>query len=297
MVRRTTQVLVFVLIAAAGVSAQDITVEYVEGYVEVQQDTNWTEVYIGDVLSSDARVRLDDNSYAELSSGASLLKLTRSGTYVISDLIRTSEQTSSANLGSLLTGRIRKFTSPDENQQTTVGGVRAKKAPGEPDVTWVGGESVQELIDEGIAQLAEENYTEAFGLFQDAYDYATGSDVDRTLYYMGYASYLAGKTADAVHYLDRSAPTPDAAYYSDHALTLAQVLIETFAYPDALDVLSSFIAGASPTGEDLQIAFVLQGLAYRGLGNVGTAREYFRKAVSVNEDSTPGQVAATLLNG
>ena len=53
---------IFALVLATNLSAQGLTVVYVEGDTQVRGATAWTELQIGDVVSPDATVRVQTST-------------------------------------------------------------------------------------------------------------------------------------------------------------------------------------------------------------------------------------------
>ena len=42
--------------------AQTVTIDYIDGYLDVMERGSWVEAYIGDTLSASDSVRLDEDS-------------------------------------------------------------------------------------------------------------------------------------------------------------------------------------------------------------------------------------------
>ena len=284
------------LLASSHLFSQDLSVAYIEGLVELQDERDWQQVYIGDVVPENAVLRVGENAYAEISTPSTVLRLVRPGTYRMEELAVETESRQSLRLSSLVTSRIRSVTRTRPRGQGAVGGVRGSEAAQAGDgLTWMGGESVSELIEDGKAQLEAGDYEGAYYLFGEAYQFADGAARDEALFYMGYTAYLQGNWSEALSSLERADLDPDVEYYHDHALTLAQLLVESFAYNDALEVLDSYLTEADPTGENRQTALLLTGLSYEGLGDRGQARTALVSARDAGPSTAPGRMAAQLL--
>jgi tetratricopeptide (TPR) repeat protein len=296
--KRLTLVMLLALCASLSATAQQLSVQYVEGLVEVQQGAVWREVAAGDAVPASALLRLDDGAVAELAGGGTTLRLTRRGTYELASLARESAQTRSAGIGAFLTQRARamggKKATPDRD--APVAGVRAE-AKDQGGVQWVGAESADKLISDGIERLAKGDYRAAYATFEEARDAASasGPDAARADFYWGYASYLNGDLVTALRHLEKQRPDPASSIYNDHALVLAQLLVETFAYSDAADLLKGYIGSGAPRGDNLQTARLLLGLSEKGLGDTRRAAENLRAAQQMNAGSDAGRAAAKLL--
>lgn len=107
---------------------------------------------------------------------------------------------------------------------------------------------------------------------------------------------LAGRHEDAYRILAVGPPDYDEPLYADYLLLHATVSIALFDHSEALATLRDLIADSSLTAEQEQQLRLLQGLAYYGLGNYGSARQYFRLVVSLNPISSPAVRAQALLD-
>ena len=76
---------------------------------------------------------------------------------------------------------------------------------------------------------------------------------------------------------------------------LSQLLVETFAYADAAELLRGYLGSGSASGDNLQTARLFLGLSEKGLGNRERAAESLREAQRLNAGSDAGRAAARLL--
>jgi tetratricopeptide (TPR) repeat protein len=289
-------ILIMVALSAAPLFGQAILVEYVEGIVEVRSGSDWVELFIGDTVSRDETVRIGGGGLIELRDSDRTVLLSRPGTYELSSVVAAGSRTAPSGLGSLVTGRIRSLVSEDEPRDAVVAGVRASEAVERSAVTWAGGESVYELVEEGLAALDEGAFEDAYYAFYDAWEFAGSEDVAMVQFYLGYAAYLTGSPGEALGHLRDPAPDPATEYYGDHALTLAQIYVESFDYEAALDLLGRYVSEGNPGDAELQTALVLQGLAHSGSGDSRLARERLQQAQGIDPDSEAGALAAVLID-
>jgi tetratricopeptide (TPR) repeat protein len=278
-------------LASVGLVAQEIVVGYVDGVLQVREGTSWADLFIGDGLEPSDQIRLRGDAYAELTTGQTTVKLSRSGTYEVSDLIEGTGRTESAGIAGLVLNRIGRLTGREDGQQeqTAAGGARASEAVNQNAPTWAGGESVDELIDEGVSLLNEGAYQDAYYVFQEAYDYAiTDAEYGKALFYYGYAFTLVGKSAQAFDLLEENGPDPQTDYFANHVLALGQLLVESFAYQEAIGYLELLENADGQDPEDRQSAQLLMGIAYDGLGMADEAQAYLERA----RRTVPGTAAA-----
>jgi tetratricopeptide (TPR) repeat protein len=292
MKRLLTIAAALLLLAAFGASAQ-VTVEYIEGAVDIQDGSDWYELFIGDSLTNTDSIRLGTGAYCELSDGSRVIRLTRAGTYEIADLVESASRTERVGLGGLVLNRIGQLTGRDEDEQSTsAGGVRASEAVNQNQIEWAGGESVQDMILAGIAMLSNSDFEGAYLAFEEAYDYAFSDiEMSESAFYLGYAAFLVGNPLRATELLEEYEPDPDTEYYAMHVLALGQILLESFAFEDAIDYLISFAASLEQDPYDRQSAQLIIGLAYQGLQMNAEARRFLRRAQST-VPGTPAAMAA-----
>ena len=114
------------LVLAAGIpllaGAADLTIDYVDGYLDLKTTSGWEELYPGDTVSDTAVVRLDADSIAELSSPSSSLTLTKEGIYEIRKLLSASNNMDSVGLGNLIAGKIGSMVKDKNLEPSAVGG-------------------------------------------------------------------------------------------------------------------------------------------------------------------------------
>ena len=289
--------LIPLLLVAAYVVGQEFTVDYVDGYLDVNDGGSWYELFIGDPVAATDTVRLGQGSYAELSDGVITIKLTRPGTYRISELSSSARRTESSGIGSLVLGRVGRLTGQQgQQEQTTQGGVRASEAVNQNQPTWAGGESVDELIQNGLGLLNQGEFQDAYWVFQEAYDYALDDDeYKKSLFYYGYGAALIGNTGEAFDLLEEVGPDPDTDYFADHVIVLGQLLLESFAYEDAVDYLALLNDNQGEDPGARQSALLLTGLAYDGMGNTTMARRYLERSRDVLPGSEGAGIAEELL--
>ncbi len=293
-IRRITFVLLLLAIAVTGAVAQELVVEYVEGYLELRDSGSWYELYIGDVVDRDDVIRLDEGAYAELSDGLVTIRLTRAATYEMEDLLDSVQNQQRANIGSLVANRLGRMTNSDDRGATTVGGVRASEAATEDRLQWAGGADVDELVEEGIRMLDEGDYLEAFYIFEEAYEYSSFEEEGDFLFLMGYALALEGDVGEALSYYEDAALEPDSEYYDDYMMAYAQLLIETFAFEDAVALLEEYVE-ESEDDYDRQYGYLLLGIAFDGAGDADASEAALEEAADIDADGDITNAAMAML--
>ncbi len=287
--------IIFVIAVAAPLAAEDLFVEYVEGYVDVRRGSSWQELYIGDSVSETDTVKVDDNSLAEFSGASRTFTLTKPGTYEIRSLLTASRRKEQSGVGTLLSGKMQSMFAPTgDSGPSTVGGVRASEAVNEEDeFMWVESD-VQELITSGKELLEQEEYDEALELFEEAYDYALDLEEEyASLFYQGYTQAILGRPGAAMDAIADIDPAPEADYYYDYYLLRGKLLIDSFAFEEAAEFLTSFDE-IYATPEQKQTLYLLTGYSYLEAEMLDRAEEYLQDAVTIDPDSDTGKTASEL---
>lgn len=275
--------------------AQELLVEYVDGILEIREGTQWYELFIGETIEVGDVIRVTEATYAELSGSGMTIKLSEPGTYNTESMVDQARRRNDANMGSFLATRLKNVGASRSQSRGTVGGVRGSEAVTRPNTMWVGGESVDDLIAEGIDRLAEEDFQEAYWIFEEAYDYSDELTEHRAAFYLGYSAALVGETDESLSILQGTEPDPSSAYYADHVLVLGQLLVETFAYQRALDLLDEYRGNAVLDSETRQLVLFLEGTSLYGLGRASEAEKTLAEAVSLDPASGVADAARAMV--
>jgi hypothetical protein len=92
-------------------------------------------------------------------------------------------------------------------------------------------------------------------------------------YLLGTAAYGLGDLSSAVRWLEDTGPDPESGYFYDHSMLLAQVLIEAYAYEDALSIIDDLRAWYAGADRDSAV-LLLSGIAYLESGDTIRAVEH-----------------------
>lgn len=292
--KRSFMLVVLAVAVGACAAAQDLTVSYVEGSVEVQSGSSWQPLAIGDSLSPSSTVRLADGSYLEISGGASAISLSQGGTYPLNRLVADSRQMSSAGVGKALTSRLTALFGAPAVESSTMG-VRAAKAEDTGGISWVTSDS-QVYVDSGKAYMKSGDYRKAIDELKQALDYATDTEMPEIQYYLGYAYSLAGNTREALKQVADLQPADLESGGGDLVILKGKLLLDTSAFEKDVQWLSSHGEKLKSDPQRSQAYYLLLGLSYNGAGDRSNAKLNLQKAVSAAPDSELGKTADELLS-
>jgi tetratricopeptide (TPR) repeat protein len=273
--------------------AIELTIDYLDGYLDIREDGEWYELTIGEVVLDSDTIRLDEDSIAELSAQGVKLTLTKPGIYNIEDLLEARGKSRSSGIASVIGGKIASILEEPEQTQTAVMGVRGAKSENELD--WMSGDTV-ELLETGKEHLTNGDFDEALEVFEEAYDFADISEEAEVLFYLGYTNALTGNLRMALSYLSDADPETDTEYFFDFVLLKGQILTETFAYEEAIEWFGAYEADLEADQTSAQLALLLKGLSYQAIDETTQAKTTLKKAVDINASSDAGLAAQGVLN-
>jgi tetratricopeptide (TPR) repeat protein len=283
------------LIAAASpVSAQPISVTFVEGRVQLRSPTGWTEVAIGDVLPENGVVRLEKNSSVEFGDTANRLVLTHAGSYALHDLVSASRRLESNGVGAALSGTLKNLVSGRVSQQSAVMGVRGANESKSEQMDWVTSDA-QVFVDSGKEYLKAGAYDEAVKQFEQAKDSASSTELPYILYCLASAHSLKGDTRLASSMIEGLTISGGEEWAPDFVLLKAKLDLESNAFQEEIAWLSGWKDSLSRDSRRAQVYYFLLALGYQGIGDESNVRVNLSTAVSLEAESAVGQAAKRLL--
>jgi tetratricopeptide (TPR) repeat protein len=286
-----------ILVLCAGVAlfaAQQLTIEYLDGTVELRTAKGWTALSIGDGVAADASIRVSKSGSVELSLGTQRISILKDGTYAVADLMRAAGKSGKAGIGVALTQKFHALTTEKE-KVGSVGGTRGEQqgTPAE-DVQWV--EEGDEARTQASEFFAKGQYAEAIPILNDAVKTASSPIERQELgYLLASAYYGAGKTAQAYRTISKVSLDVGSTYYPDYVILKAEILLDSFLFKDSLAVVNTFIA-SKPSVAYAQVAYLVAGQCSRGLGDEKAAATALSTGYKLDPESETGQTISAMLN-
>ncbi|MBN2553376.1 MAG: tetratricopeptide repeat protein [Spirochaetales bacterium] len=277
---------------AAAVWSGDVTVDYIFGTVEVRSEAGWLPVEIGTAVADNALLRLGAASVAELSSGGLKITLSEAGTYIVSELTKSSRQVSSWGIGKIVRAKIRNLFSTRNEQYSDPGGVRQERIEG-PGIEFMDEEV--DAVEEGKSALEQERYEEAVQYFEEALELDYGRNRPLYLFYIGYAYAMAGRYGPAMRYLSESELSPSSEHYADYVLIKGQLLLETQSCQAAQELFEQFVQRYADH-EYTQTVHLLSAFCSIRLGQRAAAEQSLKKACDLDPSSDAGKQARAMLD-
>ena len=270
----------------------ELVVDYLDGYLDIRDGGEWYELTIGEVVLDSDTVRLDEDSVAELTARGVKLTLTKPGIYNIEDLLNARGKSRSAGIASVIGNKIASILDEPEQTQSAVMGVRGAKS--EDELDWMSGDTA-ELLDTGKEYLTDGQLVDALEVFEEAYDFADMEEEAEVLFYLGYTNALTGDIRIALDFLSDADPELESEYFFDFILLKGQLLIETFAYDEAIEWFDAYTTDLKGDDTAAQMALLLQGVSYQALDDTDQARRTLREAVNIDGSSDAGRAAQGML--
>ena len=284
------------LLAAIGASAQELRVEYTEGGVQLAAGSGWKELNPGDKLPPTARIRLAEDGFVELAQGATRLSVSQSGTYLVGDLLASSRKVASWQLGQVVGSKLKGAVAGSRKGDGTAAmGARGAAAGAPASVEWVEASGSEEALAECRSLMEAGRYEEALKVLQAALKEAYTGEEGAFYYYIASVYARQQRTSLALRALDRARLEPHEAMYTDLVLLKGQLLLESLAFGDALELFDSQLR-LNPEGGFAQALLILSSYSHQGMGKSDAAREALQRAVRLDASSELGREAAGLLS-
>lgn len=278
---------------AASLSAQSLTVSYVEGTAEVHNGAGWQNVKIGDTITPEATVRLDDHSYLEMQVAGATIALSQKGTYELGRIAAVNRTDRETGVDRTLTSKMAALFSNPVQHDTTMG-VRGDQASDSNGISWVTSDA-QVYLDSGKEYIKRGRYKMAVEQLKKALASASETERPEVHYYLGYAYSLAGDARNALRQISGLQPADLTGGGADLVILKGKLLFDTNAYAQDIGWLTAPSALAATDAAHAQVYYLLLGLSYAGNGNTRKAKQNLEKVISSSEGSQLAKTAQKLI--
>lgn len=278
------------IICTGFVSARDLSVDYLDGYVDVKSGGDWSPLYIGDTITDSDVIRLSEKGYVELTMDDVKITLDKDGVYDVSKLVGQLEKAGKWGLQAASLAKLLK-SDEAESRQSSVMGVRGDIQDAE-DVTWVDDDA--EFLEQGKALYEKGQYQKAMDTLGEGAEWY-GSNYDEILYYKALCELQTGKSREMRESLSEINPSPEDDFYENYVILYGNLLIESQDYSEADTLFNTYLdESKTKTGE--QTVILLSAFCAVQLGDLDGAKTKLQKAIDLNPGSKEGKKAADLLN-
>ena len=291
-----THIILFLFLLMSGwLFAQEVQVSFQDGQTQIKVGTAWKAINIGDRLAADATVKLDKGASLELQIINATITINQAGTYMLKDILAARKQADTNGVAKSLKSTFTAMigAAPVKNQ-STVAGARASNKSDEDKMTWVSSDT-DSIIDSGKSLLQAGKIQEAQDKFNEAMLEATDEEIPQIQYLIGYNLAVAGDIRGASKQWNGLVPDSDASWAADFVLLKARLLEESFAWTDAITLLTKQGANLANDVNRGPIYHFMLGLAWQNTGNSSNAKAAYTKVVSLVPNTDLGKAAAALL--
>ncbi|MCP4162956.1 MAG: hypothetical protein GY760_23080 [Deltaproteobacteria bacterium] len=271
------------------ISARELQIDYLDGYLEVKNGSNWDSIDIGDVVSDSATLRLSDDGYAELTSGRTKISLIKDGIYETGNLL---SHTTTASIWDLKRESLTKLFNNDErdNQNLSVMGVRGDPQD-EEEISWV--DDDMEFLEEGKSLYLQGEFHDALEILEEGIEWE-GSNYEEILFYKVLCEYETGNYKQMRNSLFDMDPDPVNNFFGDYVVFKGNILIESQNYKEAEELFDRYISD-SEIMDNEQLVYLLSAFCSIEMSNEENAESKLQKVIEINSSNDIGKKASDIL--
>ncbi|MGA2481480.1 MAG: tetratricopeptide repeat protein [Spirochaetia bacterium] len=274
--------------------AEDFSVTYKEGAVQLKGASGWIELAIGSPVSLDSSVRLAQNSLLQFKGADLVITLSRPGLYVVLEVVAAHRTVSSPGIFTALAATLRQLAFGLDAPQSTTMGARGADQSAQEEDQWIES-SADVYVGSGKEYLRAGEYDKAVDQLTRAMKVATGKEQMQIHYLLATCASLRGDVREAWKQIDGLQPGDSDPWARDFILLKGRLLVDTCAYGEAASLLTMNEAVLAQDAQRASAFYFLLGLAYRGAGNTEKAKEAFSKVVAISKGSDLAKGAEQLL--
>ena len=282
--------IIFIIVIAVTAYAQELEISYFDGDVEITLSGEWVEPEMGEVISGGQQIKLGSDSYAEILSSGSTIKLLKEGVYSVSDLIESADNQDTWELGKIGGINFKNIINKGAYNSSAVMGVRGAKQETES-IEWI--DSSIDYEEEGKIKLDDGDIEGALKLFEEGIELSE-NDPAPLYYYSALCYSLQGKNGKSLKNLDMVENPENYDFYPDFVILKGNILLEGLEYTDADSILKKYINKDS-SSEKAQIVYLLLSYSSNGMNKKEEAKMYLNKVIEINSSNDASKIAGDLL--
>ncbi len=283
--------LVTIILMVASLSfAQELTISYFDGDVEVMDSGEWYLPEMGEAVKNNQQIKLGADSYAEINFSNTTIKLLKEGIYTASDIIESANNQNTWELGKIGGINFKNVINKGAYNSSAVMGVRGAKQE-TSEVEWI--DSSVDYLEDGKASLDEGDIDRALSIFNEGIELSEDNR-DQLLYYSALCYNLKGINDRSLNNLESIEVPENYDFYPDFVILKSNILLEGLEYENAEKLLSSYIAKDSKS-EKAQIVYLLLSYSSNGMKNTENAVKYLNKVLEIDKSNEMGVIAEELL--
>lgn len=288
---------IFLVFGMAGLWADNLVLEYVDGTVEAKAaDNSWKLLDVGASVATDAVLRLSDNGVAELSSNTAKLHLSKDGTYQVAKLLAQAKQKPNSAVAGLSGMQISALLGSGSSSGVSVANMGARGAAQGTDdaMTWAQDDAAPANTDVIDDKIKAGDWPGALTAVDDAITAKSG-DSQTLLFDKALILAKMGRAGGSLKALSEANFQSGQPRYIEAALLTGSQGLETQDY-DLVLASSGQALQTKPENAVVQNLKLTQALAWKGKGDDAKAKGLLNEVVSLGSDTSVGVEASRLLS-
>jgi len=271
------------------INARDLSVDYLDGYLEIQDGNNWNPIDIGDVVSENDIIRLSERGYAELIFQDIKITLDNDGVYEVVTLLN---QVVKADKWGIKGSSFAKLFRDDKvnSGQAAVMGVRGDPQD-EEEITWVDDDI--EFLEEGKTLYYDGEFDKALSILNEGAEWF-GSNYEEILFYRALCEYESGMFKNMRDTLFEMDPEPETEFFGDYVLLKGNLFIESQDYIQAEELFDRYL-NESEYNDAEQMVYLLSAFCSLEQDELVLAKGKLKKSINIDPNSETGRKASDIL--
>ena len=280
------------LLAIVYIYPQEIVIDYYDGEVEIMEKGKWVLPDMGEILRNDFQLKIGVDSYAEIKSGNSIIKLMKEGIYKADSLMSSLKQTENWEIGRIGSLNFKNIINKSAYNSSAAMGVRGEIQESK-EIEWL--DSGRDYLADGIAVLDEGNIAEALRIFNEGIELGEQDDNEPLYYYSALCHNLLGKNRESFLKLEMIENPENHEFYADYVILKGSILLEGLEYKKAEILFKNYILKDN-SSEKAQYIYLLLSYCTAGLQSRDESKQYLSKAISLDSNNEIGKIAKQMMN-
>lgn len=290
-------ILLVTMLNSSSIYADTLTVDYIEGIVELKEESEWVELFPDDQIPSTSVIKLEESSFIELTNNDARFSLIQPGLYHMEKIIQESGKINSFGIDTILTQKMSAIMSDNDSNVDGESSMGVRGDAVEMEMEWMDDDILNDFLETGKAKIKEKKYEDAVYIFKEALNWADEEQEVLFFYYIAFAYNELGNYGIASSYIKNVHFEMDVPVYQDYIVLLGKLFICSFAYNEALNVFKNYLTHyENPALYTAQVVYYLSSICHMNLGNTDSAIDSLKKTKKINPSNEIGKLAEETLN-
>ncbi|MCG8477688.1 MAG: hypothetical protein MI724_01230 [Spirochaetales bacterium] len=285
--------IVVALLTVYAVSAEEVTVVYVDGPVRylpnaARRESDGHLLEIGDRLTREGVLVLETSAYAEIEGPGSIVRILGPGRFPLLDYFDSSVAARESGM-ERISERWRSLLFAEGSTSDTVAGVRGDYAGEE---AWDLGDPTGDLVAAAEDAWRGGDAETAIALYREALMFDGSAPIRLSL---AERLFEVGRAAEALSVIEEMTPSPGEAWYKRHAM-VAFVVHAGTDDPEAMTSILTSLDRSAFSIDELQTMEYTLAETLRLDGQHESADQALRRLIAIDSESIPARAARRILS-